>query len=536
MGGGVPGYLENSASRGHWERIGVTRRRGVCVPLFSLRSARDCGLGDVGDLPALVDWCARVGASVIQLLPVNDMGMDACPYSALSAFALDPVFVALDLIPGLEDDADWQRRVREAAATIPDGPRVDWPSARRVKGDLLAAALDRLDGPSLRQTLAAFRAEHQWLEDYLPYRVIKEVEGFRSWEDWGPRYAAPGALDAALKVHGDRVTLHLFAQWVLDVQFRAARDHAASRGVLIEGDIPILVSRDSADVWRLPHLFHLDVSAGAPPDMYATDGQNWGFPTYDWPAIEATGYAWWRSRLRHAERYFDLYRIDHVVGFFRIWTIPAGERTGREGRFVPGDEWTWGRHGRAILEMMLDASRMLPLAEDLGTIPDVCRQTLRDLGICGFKVQRWEKRWHGDRRFIAPEDYEPLSMATLSTHDSEILAQWWAENPAEREELHALLGHAGPAPEALTPELHVALVRWLSGGSSLFMVLLLQELLWPAGLLPGEPADHRINLPGVVNTTNWTWRSPVSMERLLTDDALGAAVGSAWDAAPHPSE
>ncbi len=531
MESGVPGYLHGAASRGHWERIGVRRRRGVCVPLFSLRSDRDCGVGDAGDLPALVDWCVRIGAEVIQLLPVNDMGLDACPYSALSAFALDPVFAALDRIPGLEDDADWRAQVRTAASGIPDGPRVNWVATRRVKDGLLSEALRRLDGPGLRGALAGFRAENPWLEDYLPYRVIKEAEGYRSWEDWGPRYAGEGAVAAAMERMADRVVHHLFAQWVLDGQFREARRYAAQRGVLIEGDIPILVSRDSADVWRRPHLFHLDVSAGAPPDMYAQDGQNWGFPTYDWPAMHATGCDWWRDRLRQAERYFDLYRIDHVVGFFRIWTIPAGERTGRNGAFVPAEERTWGDHGRRILEMMLSASRMLPLAEDLGTIPDVCRQTMHDLGICGFKVQRWEKRWNGDRRFIPPGDYDPLSMSTLSTHDSEILAQWWSENPSERDELHALLGHPGPAPAELTPALHREVVRWLAGGSSLFLVLLLQELLWPVGLLPGAAADHRVNLPGVVNATNWTWRSPVSCGQLLADEGLAQSIRSAWDAA-----
>ena len=528
MNPNVPPYLEHAASRPHWERIGIHRRRGVCVPLSSLRSARDCGLGDVGDLPDFIDWCVQIGAEVIQLLPVNDMGLDACPYSALSAFALDPVFVALDRIPGLVDDLAWQGIVRTAAAALPDGARVDWAVVRRAKNELLRQALVRLDGPSLRETLGSFRAENPWLEDYLPYRVLKEVEGFQSWEAWGPRYADEGAVDRAMEVHADRLALHLFAQWVLDGQFREARRYAAARGIRIEGDIPILVSRDSADVWRKPELFHLDVSAGAPPDMYAEDGQNWGFPTYRWDTMAGTGYAWWRARLQHAERYFDLYRIDHVVGFFRIWTIPAGERTGRKGGFVPAEEWTWGEHGRRILEMMLASSRMLPLAEDLGTIPDVCRQTLRDLGICGFKVQRWEKRWNTDRRFIPAGDYDPLSMATLSTHDSEILAQWWAENGSERDELHGVLGHSGEAPAALTPELHREIVAWLAGGSSLFLVLLLQELLWPAGLLPGNPADHRINLPGIVNDTNWTWRSPVATEDLLANDGLAAAVRASW--------
>ena len=203
--------LQAAAAGPHWERIGVRRRRGVCVPLSALRSERGCGIGDAGDLPALADWCARIGAEVIQLLPVNDTGLDAAPYSALSAFALDPVYVALDRIPGLESDAEWQDRVRQAAAGIPDGPRIRWAEVRRVKGDLLAEALVRLDGPGLRDALGRFRAENPWLEDYLPYRVLKEIEGYRSWEDWAPRYADPADLNRALAAHAHRVDLYFFA-------------------------------------------------------------------------------------------------------------------------------------------------------------------------------------------------------------------------------------------------------------------------------------------------------------------------------------
>lgn len=520
----IQGFISDAPSGSHWDRIGVRRRFGVCVPLFSLRSRRDCGIGDVGDLPALVDWCVRIGADVIQLLPVNDMGLDGVPYAALSAFALDPVFVALDLIPGAADDADFLHEISTASLALNSAPGVRYHEVRRVKMALLEQAFRKADGAALRRNLDEFRAANPWLDDYLPYRVLKEIEGFRSWEDWGPGATGPHAVRDVLAAHGDRIDLHLFAQWVLDRQFREAREHAARNGVLLEGDIPILVSRDSADVWRHPELFNLDVSAGAPPDMYSREGQNWGFPTYKWHEHWSRGNEWWQARLRQAERYFDLYRIDHVVGFFRIWTIPLGERNGLNGRFVPSEEWTWGGHGRGILEMMLGASRMLPLAEDLGTIPDVCRDTLKDMGICGFKVQRWEKRWHEDRRFIPPSDYHPLSMATLSTHDSEMLADWWETEPSESRELFALLGHGGQAPSVLPPDLHREILTWIRGAGSLFVVLMLQELLGPEGLLPGHPREHRINVPGTVADSNWTWRCPVDLEDLLSNEQLVRAI------------
>jgi 4-alpha-glucanotransferase len=322
----------------------------------------------------------------------------------------------------------------------------------------------------------------------------------------------------------DRAREIAFGQWLLDRQLREARRRAAAAGVLIEGDIPILVARDSADVWANPGIFDLGSMAGAPPDMYSEVGQNWGFPTYDWEALRGREFDWWRARLRHAERFYDLYRIDHVVGFFRIWTIPLGEKDGRNGRFVPGDESLWGEHGRAILRMMLESTSMLPLAEDLGTIPDVCRETLGDMGICGMKVQRWERRWHEDRGYVDPADYHPLSVATLATHDSETLAGWWDAAPDERDLLWTTLGHDLPAPAPMPADAQREVIRWLSGASSLFVVHLLQDLLAPFGLLPGDPADHRINLPGIVNDTNWTWRCPVPLERLLGDSDLAAAV------------
>lgn len=521
---GLPGYLAHAAARPHWKRVGVRRRFGVCIPLFSLRSDRGCGVGDAGDLVDVLPWLQAIGAEVLQLLPINDCGIDGVPYSALSAFALDPIYVALDRIPGIEAHPDFLAEVARTASELNRSPRVAHRRVREAKSTLLAGALERLDGPSLDADLAAFEAANPWLADYLPYRVLKEREGFASWEEWDGRCQGEDGIARIREIAADRIRFHLFAQWVLDRQFREARAAADRQGVLIEGDIPILVARDSADVWRHRRLFRMDVSAGAPPDMYAHDGQNWGFPTYDWAAHQADGHAWWRARLKHAERFYHLYRIDHVVGFFRIWTIPAGEATGRNGWFEPSDEARWGEHGRGILSMMLDASSMLPLGEDLGTIPDVCRATLAELGICGFKVQRWEKRWHGDRRFIPPRDYPALSMATLSTHDSEILAQWWGENPDERRELAGLLGIDGEPPGTLDPATHRGILAWLRDAGSLFVVLMIQELLGAHDRLPGDPAAHRINLPGVVSPENWTWRCPLTIEALRADSGMNASI------------
>jgi len=521
----VPEFLVHAAARGHWERIGISKRFGVCAPLFSLRSSRDAGVGDFGDLFLLVDWCRRIGASVIQMLPLNDMGLDSVPYSALSAFALDPIYIALDRVDEIASAPDLSARLAELSESLNHAPRVDYLAVRRRKSALLEEAFLQADGAELRATLDEFRAANPWLDDYLVYRTIKEHHEYRSWEDWGDAYADPGVREGFAREHEDRIRFHLYEQWLLDRQLREAKAYANDNGVLLKGDIPILVSRDSADVWLNRAYFNLNTTAGAPPDMYAAEGQNWGFPTYHWEALARDDYGWWRARLEVAQRYFDLYRIDHVVGFFRIWTIPFGESTGLNGRFVPQEEWAWGDHGRRLLTMMLESSTMLPLAEDLGTIPPVCRETLRDLGVCGFKVQRWEKRWHDDHSFIHPSDYDPLSLATLSTHDSETLAGWWAAYPDERRQLWAALGRGGDAPNPISGEFELELIRWLARGRSLFTVLQLQDLLDPFGLLPGDPAEHRINVPGTVGPHNWTWRCPVELKQLQGDEELCRTLG-----------
>jgi len=514
--------LLNGPAGAQWRKFGVARRAGICVPLFSLRSERGLGIGDAADLHALVDWCARIGVSVVQILPINDMGLDAVPYAALSAYALDPVFLAVDRLPSVVADSRLMERVRTTAAELNASGPVEHQRVRREKMALFEEAFRQEDGPALEAELAGFRDANPWLEDYLPYRVIKEVEGFQSWEVWASRYAHPDSLRRFCVENSRRIRFHLYLQFHLDRQFREVRQYASAHGVLLKGDIPILVARDSADVWRHPEYFHLDTAAGAPPDMYSEEGQYWGFPTYDWDRLAADDYGWWRARLRQAERYFDLYRIDHVVGFFRIWTIRLGEKTGKNGWFVPDDESTWGDHGRRLLTMMIESCGMLPLAEDLGTIPHVCRNTLADLGICGLKVQRWEKRWEQDRRFIPPEDYPALSVATLSTHDSEILSEWWELYPQETEELCELLGLPAPEPGRLDPETHKTTLARMARSGSLFAIFMLQELLEPFGLLRGTSTDNRINVPGKVLPTNWVWRMPVTLESLLEDDATSS--------------
>jgi 4-alpha-glucanotransferase len=516
----LPKYFNNLPSKTHWERVGSEKRFGIYVPLFSLRSRHDCGIGDIGDLFYLVDFCREIGAAIIQLLPLNDMGSDCNPYLAISAFALDPLFIDLQRIEEIKSDRKLLEKAGEISGRLNSHHRVNYAEVRREKHGILHEAFKKMNRKKIRSEIEDFSYRNPWLERYVLFRIIREIEEFRSWEQWAQKYADMKIIEDLSKDQKDLVDFYSYLQVILETQMSEARNYAGRNGVLIEGDIPILVARDSADVWNNPEFFKLDTAAGAPPDMYAEDGQNWGAPTYNWENLMQADYSFWRNRLKHAEKFYDMYRIDHVVGFFRIWTIRYGEKTARNGWYVPWNEWEWGNHGRELLMMMLQSSGMLPLAEDLGTIPPVCRSTLKDLGICGLKVQRWEKRWNGDGSFIPPAEYDNLSVATLSTHDSELLPEWWEKYPAERDQLWRTLGHEGNAPQNLSMDMNREIISYICSVRSIFVILMLQEILFPFGMLPGHPSDHRINIPGIVNEKNWTWRCPAAIEDMNENKEL----------------
>lgn len=284
------------------------------------------------------------------------------------------------------------------------------------------------------------------------------------------------------------------------------------------GDMPILIDRDSADVWLHPSLFDLSYSAGAPPDMFTSDGQNWGFPIYNWEALAETHYQWWVDRLQWSSHYFHIYRIDHIVGFFRIWSIPVGLK-GNEGFFIPKDENTWVDHGQRLMLMMLNACSMLPIGEDLGVIPPNVRACMKALGICGTRVMRWERNWEGDQSFIPPEQYQVESLTAVSTHDSETLQQWWQNHPEEAQ-LYCQLKGWNYHP-ILSRDYHLGILWESHHTNSLFHINPLQEYL---ALVPGiswpNVEDERINTPGSFSDKNWSYRMRLSLEDLFQQSTL----------------
>ncbi|OGH58106.1 MAG: hypothetical protein A3J70_03375 [Elusimicrobia bacterium RIFCSPHIGHO2_02_FULL_61_10] len=320
-----------------WQRIGLDRKAGVMVPLWSLRTRRNAGIGEVLDLELLVDWCAATGQKLIQLLPVNDTAYDAPPYCSCSAFALNPVYLSLRDIPGIDPrEVDHIRREFERQ------DRIVYYKIRGEKMRLLWGAYQRAkESLGHDQSFIQFcRDTAFWLDVYAVFMVMKDKHEQKSWKSWtdAPR-GTPQFIAETAQRYPDEVGFYRYLQWHCDRQWRRVRKYANDRGVLIKGDIPYLLNNDAADVWAWPEYFHLDLAAGCPPDFYNAEGQYWSFPTYRWGDMEKEGNHWWIERLRHAEKYFDIFRIDHVLGFFRIWSIPAGE-SAVYGQYVPASRVT----------------------------------------------------------------------------------------------------------------------------------------------------------------------------------------------------
>lgn len=315
---------------------GIPGRRwkaaGTAIPVFSLRSESDFGIGEFHDLKLLADWAAATGQKIIQLLPVNDTAMtgtweDSYPYNANSSFALHPQFIHLP-DAGVEEDEEYLR----LQAGLNSLPEVDYEKVNREKQRLLRIAFDRT-GPNILRTGAykAFVEENrEWLLPYAAYRAQAEEHGTADFRKWEPRR----------KPRKKEMDYHCFVQYHLHIQLSDARNYARSKGVVFKGDLPIGVSRDSADAWVNGNLFNMDSQTGAPPDAFSVDGQNWGFPTYDWDEMARENYAWWKARLNNMSRYFDMFRIDHILGFFRIWEIPLPEKSGLAGHFNPSLPYT----------------------------------------------------------------------------------------------------------------------------------------------------------------------------------------------------
>lgn len=637
---------------------------GTQVPVFSLRTRKSAGIGDFGDLKTMIDFVASTGQKVLQLLPINDTTIthtwtDSYPYSCISVFAIHPQYADLHALPELKD-AKARTEAEKTRAELNALDKIDYEKVNDFKINYLRQIFNQ-EGEKMMKTAeykAFFQDTELWLVPYAQYSYLRDKNGtadFNQWPDhqvWdeAERKALADPKTAAYK----NVAFFYFVQFVLDRQMQEAHEHAKAKGVILKGDIPIGVNRNGCDVWTEPKYFNLNGQAGAPPDDFSVNGQNWGFPTYNWFEMLKDGCQWWNRRFQNMARYFDAYRIDHVLGFFRIWEIPVHSVHGLLGQFAPAlamsreeiesyglhfqedrftrpfiTDWVLNRvfHERAgevkekyldrldderyqmkpevdtqrkvealfadvtdekelwlrdglyalisdvlfvrdhtnpgvfhprisaqldfIYESLYDndkaafnrlyndyfyrrnnqfwyqeamkklpklvqATRMLVCAEDLGMVPDCVPWVMDELKILSLELQSMPKDPSVKFGHLSRNPYR--SVCTISSHDMPTLRMWWDENVQRTQEYYnTMLYRQGPASHPLPGWLASDIISRHLTSPSMLCILSIQDWLATdeALRLPDANAE-RINIPA--NPKHyWRYRMHLNIEDLAAD-------------------
>lgn len=637
---------------------------GTQVPVFSLRTRKSAGIGDFGDLKTMIDFVASTGQKVLQLLPINDTTIthtwtDSYPYSCISVFAIHPQYVDLHALPELKD-AKARAEAEKTRAELNALDKIDYEKVNDFKINYLRQIFNQ-EGEKMMKTAeykAFFQDTELWLVPYAQYSYLRDKNGtadFNQWPDhqvWdeAERKVLADPKTAAYK----NVAFFYFVQFVLDRQMQEAHEHAKAKGVILKGDIPIGVNRNGCDVWTEPKYFNLNGQAGAPPDDFSANGQNWGFPTYNWFEMLKDGCQWWNRRFQNMARYFDAYRIDHVLGFFRIWEIPVHSVHGLLGQFAPAlamsreeiesyglhfqedrftrpfiTDWVLDRvfHERAgevkekyldrldderyqmkpevdtqrkvealfadvtnekelwlrdglyalisdvlfvrdhtnpgvfhprisaqldfIYESLYDndkaafnrlyndyfyrrnnqfwyqeamkklpklvqATRMLVCAEDLGMVPDCVPWVMDELKILSLELQSMPKDPSVKFGHLSRNPYR--SVCTISSHDMPTLRMWWDENIQRTQEYYnTMLYRQGSAPHPLPGWLASDIISRHLTSPSMLCILSIQDWLATDEALRLPDADaERINIPA--NPKHyWRYRMHLNIEDLAAD-------------------
>lgn len=549
---------------------------GVVIPLFSLRRNNDHGIGDLTALRQWIDWASEAHVGFLQLLPVNTLSRDDCPspYSAISSVALEPLYLSLEpwTIPGIEErifleTQDSQPWLQPAGADL-----VDYPKVRAWKMWVLRNAWHHFSteakfGDMQKAFKAWVKDQGAWLEDFACYQVLCDLFGTEVWWHW-PEQDPARAREIAADYEPEKDFIR-WLQWLCEKQWSFIRTYADERGVKLMGDIPIGVSLCSSDVFFERHLFNTDWCGGAPAEgNYAADpftakwGQNWGIPLYRWEVMAMDNFSWWRRRVSHCTKIFSMYRIDHILGFYRIYAFPwkptendtylplnhdeAAARTGgRLPGFMPRDDNDqWNRNhnladGDLYLRVLLSAAPNVEVVgEDLGCVPDYVRPNMRQLNIPGFKIPHWEIKEDGT--ITKGDEYHECSFAAYATHDFECIIDTWngcyekikraidanlweTDAPAtptndheseivrEAEDGARLLkwfaDYTGMKPDTwLSPwndQIKDAMYSGLFRSNARYAAL-----LWPVLF----DINKRLNTPGTTGGTNWRERMPFTAE------------------------
>jgi 4-alpha-glucanotransferase len=501
------------------------RQAGCLIPLFSIRSPQGWGLGEIPDLVPFARWAAQAGFSVVQVLPTHEASRgQSSPYAALSAFAIDPVYVSVD---ALEDFAAAGGREalrpeeREVLASLGSAAAVPWQKTRALKARALDLAFEAFLEREWRQASARARQldgyaqEHAaWLDDYALFVALHDDRfGGRPWMEWVRplRDRDPAALASARAELSERILFHRWMQWQLDLQWHAARRDAQAAGVELMGDLPFMVATDSADVWAHPDDFRLDARVGVPPDAFSATGQDWGLPVFRWDKMKAEGYPWWTARAHRSAQLYGLYRVDHVVGLYRTYYRPDD---GGPPAFIPAAQADQVANGEELMAIFSRGARVI--AEDLGVVPAFVRESMTRCQVPGYRILRWERDWdEPGQPFRDPALWPALSVGTTGTHDTSTLAGWWDEMKADERKaflaLPALAALRRRAPERFDPGVRDAVLELVYGSGSDLLLLPFQDALG---------ARERVNVPGTVGDTNWCYRMPMEVAALAGDLAV----------------
>lgn len=584
-------YFLNSGTSEQWQKIVVKKRAGVVVPLFSVWS-NNSSIGEFTDLNGLVDWCNLCGLSIIQLLPLNEMGSDNSPYNSISSFGLEPAYLNLRELYEVDLNSKHKNKISNLYSSKKKTSRVDY-RIKSKKLKLLREIFLNVE-PSL-QFNEFVEANRFWLECFALFKLLKSLNEGKCWSDWDDKFkdVNSDSVNELKIIYEKELNFIKWVQWQAFIQLTDAKKYAGQNNVILMGDLPYLVSPDSADVWQNQNYFQLGKVVGAPPDMYMSKGQRWGMHPYNWMNIAVDGFDYIKEKLGYASNFYHSYRIDHFIGLLRIWTIEKDldeSIGGTDGQFEPADENIWKQHGQEIIDEFIKASDMLPVAEDLGTVPDSSYQILEETGIPGMEVMRWKRDWYLDGKFVEPEHYRLNSISVLSTHDSSTIAGWWKYeagqvdlesfvremsmselledeinylksklfkrkvNPAgrvmwrpnlteeevdmicseysdrvkyqvldlfravyyEREKFSDLIDYK--TEDTINVEFVNHSLQNVLEAKSIFSVQMLLDWLYLDDdfLKYNSRWIDRINFPGTVSKKNWTWRTPMSIEELLS--------------------
>jgi 4-alpha-glucanotransferase len=493
------------------------RASGVLVPLFSLRSSRSWGVGEFPDLSSFAEWAGAAGQALIQILPITEVPpSESSPYSALTAMAIDPIYIRLADVAefaAIGGESALTAADRQALEHVRSAPRVLYAEVRRLKNKYLREAFARFavhelahDTERAHAFLRFARVHAAWLDDYALFQALRVAHDLKPWWEWPESLATrePEALHTAERDWCDEIAYRRYAQWIAAEQWAEARD--AARPLKIFGDVPFMISADSPDVWTRQEEFRFDATVGVPPDAFSETGQDWGLPPWRWDVMRANDFTWIRRRAQRTAELFDGFRLDHLVGLYRVYNRPLDDT--QEDFFTPPDPPTQLALGEQLVSIYLETGAEI-IAEDLGTVPDFVRASLRRLGVPGFKVMRWERQWAlPETPYIDPAEYDEISVATTGTHDTEPLVIWWESlGDEERAEILRLPSVARHLTSEASPV--DAIVAALLDARSQLAILPIQDVFgW----------TDRVNTPAVVSDENWSWALPWPIDRMAYVD------------------